>query len=114
VTGPRDAYGPVMVLRCGAKGDHEPLDVVRHMAPAEAACRLEAQRFRLETLSQTRKVEGSIFLSRRCPMDSACHGSSSPRVSPLYGWCIEDREVKKSSGDLSCIVGNAVIEGFSS
>ena len=35
----RDAYGPVLVLSCWAKGDHEPLDWVSTMATAEEACR---------------------------------------------------------------------------
>jgi hypothetical protein len=35
----RDAYGPVMVLSCGAKGYQEPLYVVRNMKAAEEACR---------------------------------------------------------------------------
>ena len=35
----RDAYGPVMVLSCWAKGYHEPLSIVRNMEAAEEACR---------------------------------------------------------------------------
>ena len=44
----RDAYGPIMVLCCWAKGDHEPLYVVSTMAIAEEACRLYEKRFRIE------------------------------------------------------------------
>ena len=35
----RDAYGPVMVLSCWAKGYQEPLYVVSNMDDAEEACR---------------------------------------------------------------------------
>ena len=59
--------------------------------------------------SQTRKVEVSIFTSLICPMSSACHGYSSQRVERIYGLFIEDRYVKKSRGDLSFIVENAVL-----
>ena len=59
----RDAYGPVMVLSCWAKGYHEPLYVVSNMDTAEEACRYYQKRFRIETFSQTRKAEGSIFIS---------------------------------------------------
>jgi hypothetical protein len=44
----RDAYGPVMVLRCWAKGYHEPLYVVRDMETAEEACRYYQKRCRIE------------------------------------------------------------------
>src|SRR2546427_7699481 len=45
----REAYGPIMVLCCWAKGYHEPLYLVSNMATAEEACRFYAKRFRLET-----------------------------------------------------------------
>ena len=45
----RDAYGPVMVLSCWAKGYHEPQYLVSNMATAEEACRLYEKRFRIET-----------------------------------------------------------------
>ena len=44
----RDAYGPVMVLSCWAKGYQEPLYVVRNMDTAEEACHLYQKRFRSE------------------------------------------------------------------
>jgi len=40
VSGTREAYGPLMVLGCGAKGEHEPLALVRNLGTAEDACRL--------------------------------------------------------------------------
>ena len=61
-----------MVLCCWAKGYHEPLYLVSNMATAEEACRLYEKRFRIETFL-TRKVAGSIFISRICPMYSVCH-----------------------------------------
>jgi len=59
-----DAYGPVMVLSCWAKGSQEPLYLVSNMDAAEEACRYYQKRFRIETFFQTRKVEVSIFISR--------------------------------------------------
>ena len=54
----RDAYGPVMVLSCWAKGYHEPLYLVSNMARAEEACRLYAKRFRIETFFSDQKSRG--------------------------------------------------------
>jgi Transposase DDE domain len=54
----RDAYGPVMVLSCWAKGYHEPLYLVSNMATAEEACRLYAKRFRIETFFSDQKSRG--------------------------------------------------------
>ena len=45
----RDAYGPVMVLSCWAKGYQEPLYLVSNMDAAEEACRYYQKRFRIET-----------------------------------------------------------------
>ncbi len=50
----RDAYGPVMVLSCWAKGYQEPLSMVRNMDAAEEACRYDQKRFRIETFDQKR------------------------------------------------------------
>jgi Transposase DDE domain len=54
----REAYGPVMVLSCWAKGYHEPLYLVSNMAQAEEACRLYAKRFRIETFFSDQKSRG--------------------------------------------------------
>ena len=54
----REAYGPIMVLCCWAKGYHEPLYLVSNMATAEAACRLYAKRFRIETFFADQKSRG--------------------------------------------------------
>jgi hypothetical protein len=54
----RDAYGPVMVLSCWAKGYHEPQYVVSNMATAEEACRLYEKRFRIETFFSDQKSRG--------------------------------------------------------
>ena len=58
----RDAYGPVMGLSCWAKEYPEPLYLVSTMDAAEAACRYDHKRFRIETFSQTRKAGVSIFI----------------------------------------------------
>jgi hypothetical protein len=62
----RDAYGPVMVLSCWAKGYHEPLYLVSNMATAEEACRLDEKRFRIETLFSDQKSRG--FPMHKSPM----------------------------------------------
>jgi len=54
----RDAYGPVMVLSCWAKGYHEPLYVVSNMDAAEEACRYYQKRFRIATFFADQKSRG--------------------------------------------------------
>jgi hypothetical protein len=54
----RDAYGPVMVLCCGAKGYQEPLYWVSTMDAAEEACRYYQKRFRIETFFSDQKRRG--------------------------------------------------------
>jgi hypothetical protein len=54
----REAYGPIMVLCCWAKGYHEPLYVVSNMATAEEACRWYEKRFRIETFFSDQKSRG--------------------------------------------------------
>ena len=54
----RDAYGPVMVLSCWAKGSQEPLYLVSNMDAAEEACRSEQKRFRIETFFSDQKSRG--------------------------------------------------------
>ena len=56
VTG--DAYGPVMLLCCWAKGYQEPLYLVSNLDSAEEACRLYAKRFRIETFFSDQKSRG--------------------------------------------------------
>ena len=54
----RDAYGPVMVLSCWAKGSQEPLYVVRNMEEAEEACRYYQKRFRIEPFFSDQQSRG--------------------------------------------------------
>jgi hypothetical protein len=54
----RDAYGPVMVLSCWAKGYQEPLEVVRNRKAAEEAGRSYQKRCRIETLFADQKSRG--------------------------------------------------------
>ena len=58
VHGTREAYGPIMVLCCWAKGYQEPLYLVSKMATAEEACRLYEKRFRIETFFADQKSRG--------------------------------------------------------
>ena len=47
------------MVRCGwAKGYHEPLDLVSHLATAEEACRFYQKRFRSETFFSDQKSRG--------------------------------------------------------
>jgi hypothetical protein len=54
----RDAYGPVMLLCCWAKGYQEPLYLVSNLADAEEACRYYQKRFRIETFFSDPKSRG--------------------------------------------------------
>jgi DDE family transposase len=54
----REAYGPIMVLCCWAKGYQDPLYLVSNMATAEEACRLYEKRFRIETFFSDQKSRG--------------------------------------------------------
>jgi hypothetical protein len=53
-----DAYGPIMVMCCWAKGYQEPLYLISNMASAEEACRLYGKRFRMETFFSDQKSRG--------------------------------------------------------
>jgi hypothetical protein len=54
----REAYGPILLLCCWAKGYHEPLYLVSNMATAEEACRWYEKRFRIETFFADQKSRG--------------------------------------------------------
>jgi Transposase DDE domain len=54
----REAYGPIMVLCCWAKGYQGPLYLVSNMATAEEACRWYEKRFRIETFFSDQKSRG--------------------------------------------------------
>jgi hypothetical protein len=54
----RDAYGPIMLLCCWAKGYQEPLYLVSNMATAEEACRVYQKRIRIETFFLIQKSSG--------------------------------------------------------
>ena len=54
----RDAYGPVLLLCCWAKGYQEPLYLVSNRDDAEEACRYYQKRFRIETFFSDQKSRG--------------------------------------------------------
>jgi len=54
----RNAYGPVMVLCCWAKGEAEPLYLVSNMSVAEEAIKYYQKRFRIETFFSDQKSRG--------------------------------------------------------
>ncbi len=72
----RDAYGPIMVLCCWAKGYQEPLYLVSTMATAEEARRLYQKRFYIETFFSDQKSRG--FHSHKS------HISDVQRLSRLF------------------------------
>jgi len=54
----RDAYGPVMVLCCWAKGELEPLYLVSNLSSSEEAIKHYKKRFRIETFFSDQKSRG--------------------------------------------------------
>lgn len=54
----RDAYGPILLLCCWAKGDQEPLYLVSNLATAEEACHFYQKRFCIETFFSDQKSRG--------------------------------------------------------
>src|SRR6266446_266770 len=68
----------------------------------------------LRPLSQTRKVEGSIFIRRISQIPSVALGYSSRHVSRTSRLSLEARSVKKRDGESICIVRSAVMEVSSS
>jgi hypothetical protein len=67
----RDAYGPVMVLSCWAKGYQEPLYLVSNMDAAEEACRLYQKRFRIETFFSDQKSRGFHIHNPSCSLQGS-------------------------------------------
>jgi hypothetical protein len=53
-----DAYGPIMLLCCWAKGYKDPLYLVTNMASADEACRVYEHRLRIETFFSDQKSRG--------------------------------------------------------
>ena len=53
----QEAYGPIMVLCCLAKGYQEPLYLVSNVATAEEACCWYRRRFRIETFFSDQKSQ---------------------------------------------------------
>jgi hypothetical protein len=62
----REAYGPILLLGWWAKGYQEPLYLVSNMNTAAEACRLYAQRFRIEPFFSDQKRRG--FPLHKSPM----------------------------------------------
>ena len=60
----RDAYGPILLRCCWAKGYQEPRYLVSNLDSAEEACRLYAKRFRIETFFSDQQSRGFHLLSR--------------------------------------------------
>jgi hypothetical protein len=54
----REAYGPILVLCCWAKGYQDPVYLLSNMATAEEACRMYQKRFRIETFFSDQKSRG--------------------------------------------------------
>src|SRR5205823_12906442 len=89
----REAYGPIMVLCCWAKGYQEPLYLVSNMATAEEACRLYEKRFRIETFFADQKSRGFHI--------HKSHISDAQRLSRLLiGHCSKDSGSRASPARL--------------
>ena len=73
----RDAYGPVMLLCCWAKGYAEPLYLVSNMEEAEEACRYYQKRFRIETCFSGQKSRG-FYIQKSHIADPFLFNSMSP------------------------------------
>jgi hypothetical protein len=54
----KEAYGPLMLICCWAKGYKEPLYLLTNMPSADEACDLYAKRFRIETFFSDQKSRG--------------------------------------------------------
>jgi hypothetical protein len=54
----REAYGPILLICCWARGYQEPLYLVSNMTSAEEACCLYTKRFRIETFFSDQKSRG--------------------------------------------------------
>ena len=52
------AYGPIRLICCWAKGCKDPLYLVTNMTSADEACRLYLKRFRIETFFSDQKRRG--------------------------------------------------------
>jgi hypothetical protein len=76
-----DAYGPVLLLCCWAKGYQKPLYLVTNLASADEACHWYAKRFRIERFFSDQKRRG-FHLHRS-------HVSDPARLSRLLmGACL--------------------------
>jgi hypothetical protein len=71
----RDAYGPILLLCCWAKGYQEPLYLVSNMTSADEAAQVYTKRFRIETFFSDQKSRG-FHLHKS-------HLSEPPRLSRL-------------------------------
>ena len=88
----REAYGPIMVLCCWAKGYHEPLYLVSNLATAEEACRWYQKRFRIETFFSDQKSRG-FHIHKSHIADPASFAVINSGVFSLYLDCLFRRVV---------------------
>jgi hypothetical protein len=98
----RDAYGPVMVLCCWAKGEAEPLYLVSNMALAEEAIKYYKKRFRIETFFSDQKSRG--FNIQKSHLED-CHRLSRLLIATClaYIWIIYLGSLCKTDGWQSII-----------
>src|SRR2546422_1712756 len=82
----RDAYGPVMLLCCWAKGHAEPLYLVSNMSSAEDAIDYHKKRFRIETFFSDQKRD------RKSTRLNSSHGYISYAV-----FCLKKKKNNKIS-----------------
>jgi hypothetical protein len=93
----RDAYGPVLVLCCWAKGEAEPLYLVSNMSVAEEAIRYYQKRFRIETFFSDQKSRG--FNIQKSPIEDPQRLSRLLIATCLaYIWIVYLGSLCKSDG----------------
>jgi hypothetical protein len=82
-----EAYGPLMLICCWAKGYKEPLYLITNMASADEACRLYEKRFRIETFFSDQKSRG-FHLHKSHIADSHRLGRLLMAACLAYIWII--------------------------
>jgi DDE family transposase len=98
----RDAYGPVMVLCCWAKGEVDPLYLVSNMSLAEEAIKYYQKRFRIETFFSDQKSRG--FNIQKSPLEDCQRLSRLLIASCLaYIWIVYLGSLCKTDGWQSII-----------
>ena len=98
----RNAYGPVMVFCCWAKGESEPLYLVSNLSVAEEAIKYYQKRYRIETFFSDQKSRG--FNLQKSHLED-CHRLSRLLIASClaYIWIVYLGNLCKTEGWQSII-----------